>query len=451
MDSGPSGEPADDPPGPDTLPIVGAALSAFRRPFEFRTETASRYGDVVDVSGLGRRAFLVSHPEDIRRVLVTEADTYRKPTFEKRFIQRAFGDSLPIAEGETWRRGRIVAQPVFTMDRIQRYGDAMATYAGDLTDAWQDGEAIEVSGEMKRLTFQVLLRTLFSIDRDRAPDLRDAFEAIATKFRPRYGIVPDWIPIGVNRRYVRGLTRLEDEIDRLVSERRNEPSGERDDLLSALIAASNDRDERLSDERIRDEVLSFLFAGHETTAMTFTYAWYLLATHPQVRDRLEAEVDDVLGERLPTVTDLDELPFLDHVISEALRLYPANHVIPREPLEDVELGGYRVPAGSSIYCSQWIVHRDERWFDEPEAFRPDRWAEDVDRPEYAYFPFGGGPRHCIGMRFARLELQLGVAAIAQRISFEPSEPDQPVPELAAGLSMRPREPIDLVVRRRDGA
>ena len=437
------------PPGPDTLPVVGSALPFFRRPFEYRTWVAQNFGDVADVSGLGRRAFLVSHPDQIQRVLVTDDELFVKPGFEKRFVDRAFGDSLAFIDGEEWRRARQLFQPAFTMSKIQRYGETMVDNTTALLDDWPERGTVTIDDEMRQLTFAVLARTLFDVDTTALPDLHDDFQAVATKLRPAQAVVPDWIPTTTNRRYGRALASLEATIDDLVTQRQRD-GGDGDDLLSMLVTANADGERTLSDERLRDEMMGFLFAGHETTAMALTFTCQLLATHPDVQRRLREEVATVLDGDRPTVTSLADFTLLDRVIDESLRLYPPNHMSPREPTEDVELGGYRIPRGSSVYCSQWVVHRDERWWDDPGTFRPDRWQEsEPDRPEYAYFPFGGGRRHCIGMRFARMEIRLALATLFSTYRFAGAPSGEPT--LAAGLTLHPADPIPLTVERDERA
>lgn len=436
--------PAGDPPGPDTLPVVGSALPFFRRPFEYRTWVAATFGDVADVSGLGRRAFLLSHPDHIQRVLVTDDDLFVKPGFEKQFVARAFGDSLAFVDGEQWRRARQLSQPAFTLSKIERYGETMVDNADAVVADWPATGTVAIDESMRRLTFAVLARTLFDLDPAAIPDLHDDFEAVATKLRPANAVVPDWLPTRTNRRYTKALDRLEATIEDLVAQRRG-AGDDGDDLLSVLVAANDQREQSLSDDRLRDEMMGFLFAGHETTAMALTFTCYLLAANPEHQRRLRATLAETLDGERPTVTALSGVDLLDCVIDEALRLYPPNHMIPREPTEDIAIGGYRLPEGSSVYCSQWVVHRDERWWDDPETFRPERWVGDDDRPEYAYFPFGGGRRHCIGMRFARMEMRLALARILSAWRFTGVESGEP--SLAAGLTMHPTEPVELTVER----
>lgn len=436
--------PSGEPPGPDRIPFVGNALPFFKRPFKYRTQVARNYGDVVDVSGLSRRAYLVSHPAHIQQVLVTDDEKFVKPGFEKRFVDRTFGDSLAFVDGELWRRARRLFQPVFTMDKISHYGALMVEQTDDILTDWPDDGVVAIDEEMRRLTFAVLMRTLFDLEPAAIPDLHADFEAVATKLRPLNAVIPDWIPTRTNRRYKHALDRLEGTIDDLVTERRRE-GGDGEDLLSVLIAANAESEETLSDQRLRNEMMGFLFAGHETTAMALSFTCYLLAAHAATQRRLQDEIEEILAGSRPTVASLSKFTYLDHVIDESLRLYPPNHMIPREPTEDVEIDGYRIPAGSSVYCSQWVVHRDERWWDTPTQFRPDRWDDDTtSRPEYAYFPFGGGPRHCIGMRFARLEIRLALVGILSEFVFDGVPSGKPT--LAAGLTTHPEETIELAVR-----
>jgi cytochrome P450 len=331
----------------------------------------------------------------------------------------------------------------------------MVDEADTVRSGWPEHGTITVGDEMRRLTFAVLTQTLFDLDREAVPDLHDDFEAVATKLRPFNAVVPDWLPTPTNIRYKRSLSRLRATIEDLLAERQRSGSGA-DDLLSMLVEANTQETgkQTLSDERIRDEMMGFLFAGHETTAMALTFACYLLATHRSVQRRLRTEIETVLDDKHPCVAVLPEFTYLDHVVNEALRLYPPNHMIPRESVADVEIGGYRIPAESSVYCSQWVVHRDERWWDSPERFRPERWAPEDglttnERPEYAYFPFGGGPRHCIGMRFARMEIRLTLIRLLSE--FVLADVPSGEPTLAAGLTTHPVDPIEMTVRREENS
>lgn len=254
------------------------------------------------------------------------------------------------------------------------------------------------------------------------------------------------MPTRRNRRYLRAIRRLEGVIDDLV-EKRRATGLDGDDLLSTLLRAG-EGGEGMSDDQLRDELMTFVLAGHETTTLTLTYALYLLATHPAEMDRLTDEVDDVLGDDPPTADDVPDLELTERVIRESMRLYPPIFALQREPHEDDEIGGYRVPAGSIVVLPQWLVHRDDRWFEDPEAFRPDRWCDEFEAslPDGAYFPFGLGPRHCIGKRFAMTEAILVLATLAQRVRVE--ETPETALELGVQLTLRPTAPVELRVRER---
>ncbi|MFC6730802.1 cytochrome P450, partial [Natronoarchaeum mannanilyticum] len=259
--------------------------------------------------------------------------------------------------------------------------------------------------------------------------------------------LPDWVPTPANRRYRRSMEQFRETVDGLIERRRRAP-GEYDDLLAILLDAEDESGRTMSDEEVRDQMITFLFAGHETTSLALTYAFLLLAQHDQVREKLDAEHERVLGGAAPTLADLDDLEYTETVIDEAMRLYPPAYVMFREALEDVEIGGYRVPEGTVVTLPQFRLHVDERFYDDPERFRPERWTDEFEEqlPEYAYFPFGGGPRHCIGMRFAMLELKTVLPTIAQRVDFELlSDPD---PDLGAGITLQPDEDVRMRVSKR---
>ena len=448
------------PPGPRTLPFVGTAPAFARDPFGFREECARKYGDVVDISALGRRAYLLTHPDDVERVLLSEQDRYVKPSFEMRFVDDVFGRGLSFLDGEEWRRRRKVLQPSFYRERVAAYGPVMTRCVEETVAGWEDGQEIRLDEEMTTLTLRVLSRTLFGLDlTDEVPDLLSAFRGVNDRHRVPQVILPRWLPSRSNRRYRAGLAKLEATIDDLIERRREDVDGgvdgstdddreRQDDLLAALLRATESED-ALSDETLRDELMGFLFAGHETTAVALTFANVLLSANPEVRNRLVADLRSAVGGGRPDPVALESVPLLDRVVDETLRLYPPSHSVARETAEDVTLGGYRVPAGSSVHLPQWVVHRDERWYDDPGTFDPDRWtaSRSEGRPDYAFFPFGGGPRRCIGARFARLELRLALSTLLTSATVEVADHD---PDLEAGLTLRPAGEVEATVRMQEG-
>jgi len=472
------------PPGPDGYPLVGNAPAFLRDPFGFY-DRLHEYGDVVRWGFPGFPYTTVFHPDHVEQVLVEDHDRFDRNLFENFSIDFA-PEGLFFTEGEQWRRQRRLLQSAFTMDRIEGYADAMAATAARTAAAWNDGQVVHLDDAFGDLTLSILARTLFDVDLD--PTGEDAAITRAAAAINRRGdptnlgtFLPTWLPTPGNRRYRHALSDFRGRVDDLVARRRRGEGDERDadDLLSLLLAAGDDEDATLSDAEIRDNLVTFLFAGHETTALGLTYAVLLLASHEEQAARLRAELDAELDGDRPGLEDLDSLTYTDQVISEALRLHPPAHLLIRRATADTTIGGYRVPAGTFVTLPQFYVHTDERWWDDPEAFRPDRFADGAadgpveppadshtdspadrpsdnpsdshadsqpDRPEYAYFPFGGGPRHCIGMRFARLELRLVLAELARSFEFELlSDPD---PAISSGITHRPKDPVRVRVHRR---
>jgi len=437
------------PPGPDGWPLVGNTLSFLRDPVAFYERCGSYDSDVVSYSVAGADGYMLTRPEDIQRVLVDEADDYRRA----QVIQDSLGElaegGLFLAEGKKWRRERTALQPAFYRDRIETYAEMMTRYARARADAWTAGETVTATDEMRTLTLEILAKTLLDVDiRGQESDIGEAADAITDHFDAGSvsALLPLWVPTPANRRAKRALARFEETIEEMVAARR---AGDDDpgDLLSILLDVEFEDGSTLSEQDVRDHLFTFLVAGHETTALTLSYALFLLANHPDRQARLHGELDDVLGDDPPTAAALFEMDYLGNVVDEALRLYPPAYTIFREPTRDVTVRGYDIPAGATLSMPQYIVHRDERWYDEPDAFRPDRWREGREaRPDYAYYPFGGGPRHCIGMRFARMEAQLVLASLAGRFAFEPGT--EPPLDLSMQVTLQPETDIEVRLAER---
>ncbi len=438
------------PPGPDGLPVVGCAHRLIRDPLTFVDDVGATYGDVVGYHVAGVRFTLVLHPEYVQQVLVADHDRFRRWTGDEwNVLGDVAAEGLLLTEGEQWRRQRRLLQPAFRPDSIASYAETMVEFAADAADAWTDGETIAANRAFSQLTLDVLAAALFDVDVRGHEDavtrlarlLNDRGESTVATF------LPDWLPTPGRRRFDRAAADLDAFVDDLVAERRD-AGADGDDLLSVLLRAEGEDGATLSEREVRDQLVTFLFAGHETTSLALTYTWLLLATHPEQRQRLDEELDAVLGDDDPTLSDLPDLAYTERVVREALRLYPPVYVIFREATRDTTVGGYRVPEGSKLSVPQYHVHRDPRFFDDPGTFRPARWTDEMeaDLPEYAYFPFGGGPRHCIGMRFALTELTLMVATLARRVSFAlESDPD---PGFQPGVTLRPADPVRMRVEKR---
>jgi len=442
-------DPADLPvaPGPDGLPVLGSTLALYRDPIEF-LERASQHGDVVSYRIAGQRFTAVLHPDHVEQVLVRDHDRFRRWTGDER--ASVFGDyaqdGLVLSEGEQWQRQRQLLQRAFTPEKIEGYVEKMASEAEQRVAGWSDGQRLDLQSEMSALTLRLLCRTLFDLDID---ERGDAVARAATALNARAGSVlsffPAWLPAPTNRRLHDAMGDLESVCAELIDERQT-AAGERDDLLSLLLAAREDGAE-MSEREIVDQLVTFLFAGHETTALALTYACHALGHHPERFRRLREEVEAVTGGDSPTLSDLSDLEYTEQVVKETLRLYPPAYAVFREAREDVAVGGYRVPEGTKVSVPQIHVQRDARFFDDPREFRPERWADGLadDLPDYAYFPFGGGPRHCIGMRFAMMELKTVLPAVAAAVDFDPVTGADLAFE--TGITLQPAGPVETRVRR----
>jgi cytochrome P450 len=362
------------------------------------------------------------------------------------------GEGLFLAEGDTWLRQRRLLQPAFHRQRVAGYGDVMTAATARHVAGWKDGDVIEVHGEMMALTQAIVGKTLF--DADVSGDAYEASQAarvLAEDFGARLKtlqLIPYWVPTPRNLRSRRAIRRLDRIIHRIIAERRAS-AGDRGDFLSMLLHAQDaDDGSRMTGQQVRDEAMTMYLAGHETTAVALSWAWYLLAQHPACEARLGDELRDVLGGRAPSVADLPRLKYAAMVVTEAMRLYPAAYAIGRQAVRASEIAGQAVAPGDVIIAPTWVVHRDRRWFEEPEAFRPERWAGDLAQrlPRFAYFPFGGGPRQCIGNTFAQMEAILVLAAIAQRfgLSLVPGQQITPTPY----ITLRPEPGIRMRVTSR---
>jgi cytochrome P450 len=334
---------------------------------------------------------------------------------------------------------------------VKQYAGIMTAATERMLGSWRDGETRDIHHDMMKLTLEVAVEVLFGADvHDRAHRLARAFAVVGEHFQVVYDrifFVPERIPIPGNRRYRRALASLDREVDRIIAERRDGDRGG-NDLLALLLEARDDDGRPMSDRQLRDEIATLFAAGHETTAVALTWTLLLLGRHPEVEARLHTELDDVLAGRPPSTAELGSLPFTEAVVLESMRLYPPAWVIGRKALEDVELGGYTIPRGTNISMSQWVVHRDARNFEHPLEFDPDRWRDGLaDRlPRFAWFPFGGGQRRCIGASFATTEARLLLATIAQRWRFVPL--DARTPALQPMITLRPKGGLTMRVESR---
>ena len=413
---------------------------------------ARDYGDVVWMRFLYVPAIFLYHSNDIEYVLSTNSKNFIKSmSLRSNFFQRLVGNGLLTSQGEEWKRQRRLSQPAFHRDRIATYANTMVEYTQRLISAWQEGETRDIHRDMMRLTLEIVVRCLFSAEVSNDVDevgttLKELVKPFASQATLKW-ILNNRLPTPYHFRFHALAEKIDKVIYRIIAERRA-TSKDEGDLLSMLLAAHDEDGSQMSDRQLRDEVITLFLAGHETTALTLAWAWYLIGKHHEAEEKFHAELDEVLGDREPEVTDLPRLRYTEQIAKESLRLYPPAYGLGREAIDDCEIGGYRVPKGTQVFMFQWATQRDPRFYDEPLEFKPERWTDEfIGRlPKYAYFPFGHGPRACIGASFAMMEIILVLATIGQKFRLELVR-DHPVSILPA-MSLRPKEGIQVRIERR---
>lgn len=420
-------------------------------PLAVLEQLALEHGDIAQVKIGPRHLVLLSHPDFVHDLLVTNGrDFVKGPALQR--ARRLLGNGLLTSEGETHLRDRRMVQPAFHRERVAVYAETMVTEAERMASQWTDGATLDMAKEMMRLTLVVAGKTLFDASvEDDAQAVGEAMDELMHLFNVINNPLSEWLlrlPLSPANRLRAADSRLRTIVQRLIAERRAGVPG--DDLLSMLLMARDvEGDGRaLSDAQILDEVLTLFLAGHETTANALTWSWYLLSQNPAAAARLHQEVDEVLKGRLPTVEDVPALSFTRAVFNEALRLYPPAWVIGREAVSEVKIGGVTIPAGASVLASPWIIHRDPRFYRQPEQFNPERWQPELaaDRHKLAFFPFGSGSRKCIGESFAWMEGVLVLATLAQRWRLR-LDPNQRI-ALQPSVTLRPRYGMQMTVASR---
>lgn len=442
------------PPGPK-LGYVGSFRTFRHDALGFLLRTARTYGDVAWFRVGPFDLYLLSHPDHVQDVLVAGHHSVHKSQVLQE-ARRILGDGLLTSEGETHRRNRRLLQPMFHHQRIEGYGRVMAEYAEATAERWCHGQEVDVHDELMALTQAIVAKSLFGTDIEEA-DARRVADSLRTmldmydRFLLPFAAYLERLPLPSNRRFWRAKASLDEIMFRLIRDRRT--GEDRTDVVSMLLAAGDDEGPEaggaITEQQIRDETTTLFLAGHETTALALTWALYLLSQNEGAEAQLQAEVDRVLGDRLPVSSDLPHLEFTRRVVSESLRLYPPAWTMGRKVAADLLVGGYVVPAGSTVLLSQYVIHHDPRWYPEPYRFDPDRWEPTAvaTRPKHSFFPFGAGPRMCIGEDFAWMEGILVLATIARRWRFR-LVPGQRI-ELAPRITLRPKQGVRMRVERRD--
>ena len=403
------------------------------------------------------RLYIVREPEHVKHILVDNNQNYDKQTRAYNALREVLGQGLLTSEGDFWRRQRRIAQPAFHRQRIASFAETMTSVTLSMLESWEPAirshEPLDMAREMMRLTLRIAGLTLLGADvQDTATDVGEAVSVISHRINDQITQiipVPSWVPTPSNRRVRHNLEALDRIVHGIIRERRRKDEHPHDLLAMLMDVQDEETGERMTDSQLRDEVITMFLAGHETTATALSWTFYLLSLHPQVMRAVQREVDEVLGERPPTAADVPQLRYTERVVKESMRLYPPAWVIDRRVVEDDMVGGHRFAAGSMVFLSPWVSHRNPKQWPNPLGFDPDRFTPDQERerPRYAYFPFGGGPHLCIGQPFAMMEAVLILAAVLQRVSVSlvPGRPVVPQPL----VTLRPKNGVWMRLARRD--
>lgn len=449
--------------GPAGSAVLGNLNELGNDPLAFLTKCDRNYGDIVPLRLGPTPACLVTHPALVEQILKNRTSFIKSRGF--RALSRLLGSGLLTNEGDSWFRQRRLAQPVFHRSRIKGYGQIMVDYTKQLIEEWQASEQTsdmktprDIHADMMRLTLNIVMKTIFNQDvsTSEADTIAHALDVAMNWFdskRRQNFFILEWFPRPENVRYRNAIKAMDDSIYSIINQRR-ESGEDPGDLLSMLMAARDEDDgSQMSDQQLRDEIATLMLAGHETTANTLSWTWMLLAQHPEVEAKLHAELQQVLEGRSPTIADLGQLPYTNAVIKESMRVYPPVAILGRESIEDVTIGDYLIPKDCVIIISQWVMHHSPDYFNEPESFIPERWLPNSDEvplekqlPRGVYFPFGDGPRICIGKGFAMMEAVLILSAIAQKFRFNLSPEHKIVPQ--SSITLRPEHGIQVTLERR---
>ncbi len=439
------------PPGPRGVDLVKLHLDFSRDQIGCLRSIAEKYGRVANFWLGGFNTYLITEPDLIEDVLLRKSSLFQKDklTFE---LADVLGQGLLTSQDPVWKRQRKLISPALRRKQIAHYADKMVTRTEEMLDGWRDGEVRPLHREVMEATLRIVVDTLFDLEFEEDIDeVASSLDAVVEYFHEQghtlWRFMPEPLPTPMRGKVAEAASRLDEVIYGLIDKRREDDT-EGDDLLHHLLKAVDDEGNPMTNRQLRDEVLTMFLAGHETTALAIVYAWVQIGENPEVEQRFREEIEEVLGDRRAVVEDLEKLPYTRAVIEETLRLYPPAWILGREAREDVELGEYTIPAGSTVLLPQCLVHRDERYFQEPDEFRPERWLNGLadELPRFAYFPFGGGRRVCIGNYFAMMEAMLVVATMAQRVELRSAMTEEL--QVHPSITLRPKGSVDMRIRLR---
>jgi cytochrome P450 len=437
------------PPGPKPHFLIGNLALLGSSPLTTIRQWAEQYGDMFYYRAGWLHVYYFNHPDLVEYVLVRNPHNFVKgPVFRKAGL--ILGEGLITSDGEHWRRQRRLSQPGFTRDHIVEYSRCMTECADDMLAGWQGGLVVDIQKELMRLTLRVVMRALFDVETPETEEISRSFDSILHNMVGMRLVVPELLRplLPGTRKMNRSIAQLNAAVYEIIRQRRQNTQAHAGSLLSILMTGRDEDGSQMSDLHLRDEIMTFLVGGHETTALTLTWALHLLSENPEPERQLHEEVDRVLGNRTPTMEDMANLPYTERVIKETMRMRPPSWSISRTALQDFEVGGYTIPRGASVILSQWNMHHNPRYFPEPDRFDPERWLRPTPEklPKLAYFPFGGGYRQCLGGAFAMTESVLLLASVARRFQLR-TMPDPPV-VLEPSFTLRPRYRIRMQIEER---
>ncbi|WP_240501893.1 cytochrome P450 [Bacillus sp. MUM 13] len=444
------------PQGPKGRLFTGNLRDFQEDPLGFLSSLPKEYGEAAKFRfGPFQNIYLVTNPELIKQVLVTKQKSFVKSR-DFKALKPVLGEGLLTSEKDFHMRQRRLIQPAFKKSHISSYGQDMIDITRDYLSSWEDGQKRNITQDMMGITLGIITKTMFSMTFKEGyaaigKPLESAMRSAIKRMRAIIKL-PLWIPVKKNREYRRAINKLDTVLYDIIS-RRREQTERHDDMLDILMDAKDAKDGMgMSDEQVRDELMTIFLAGHETTANALSWALYLLSQHPETEQKLFQEIDSVIGDRPPAPDDFMKLSYTQNIIWEAMRLFPPSYVTGREAEEDVEIGGYRFKKGDTILVSQYVMHRHPKYFEQADSFIPERFENNYLKtlPPYAYFPFGGGARVCIGNHFAVMEAVLVLACIAQRyrLRLAPGHHEvRPYPS----ITMRPRRGLQMIAEERSKA